>query len=149
MERELAICFMNQAILVGETEGELAAVGRYDRALETFERLVRRAGRRECTHELAICSMNKGCALAGLGNDTDAMILLDRAIQILEQEVREDARSSLREDLALCLMNRAIPFARAGKWPPPNRSSNGLSKPAMPWPAKAAKAHAMMWGSAS
>lgn len=115
VERELAICFMNQAILVGETEGELAAVGRYDRALETFERLVRRAGRRECTHELAICSMNKGCALAGLGNDTDAMILLDRAIQILEQEVREDARSSLREDLALCLMNRAIPFGRRGQ----------------------------------
>lgn len=115
VERELAIAWMNKAVVQGDLEGEGEAMAWYGQAAEALEQLVRRGSRRELTRELAICAMNQGCALAALGDDLTASARLDRAVKLIEQEVQGEPLSSSHEDLAQCYMNKAVPLGRRGQ----------------------------------
>ncbi len=116
VEYELAIVWMNTAVVQGDLEGAGEAMEWYRLAAETLEQIVRRGSRRQLRRELAVCAMNEGCALAALGDDLAAAAWLDRAVKLMEQEVQGKPLSSLHEELARCYMNKAVPLGRRRQW---------------------------------
>jgi len=109
---ELAIDYLNKAVLVETIGDNRTAVTLYDRAIEIHKRLVNVEGRREFAEKLAIDYLNKAGAIMNLGDHPAAVGLCDQGIKILERLVNVDGRRELANQLAKLYMNKANAVAQ-------------------------------------
>ncbi len=86
-------------------------------AIELYEALVHKEGRRELRNDLASAYNNRGNALGDLGQLDAAVADLGKAIEIREALVHKEGRRELRNDLASVYNNRGVALDDLGQSP--------------------------------
>ncbi len=111
---ERAVWALNRAVVLGDAQGEWAALGLYEEALGLLECLVLKSGRGEWAGALALGCLNKAIALRTVGDDLEALVMLDRAAAITRRLVEREGRREYLLTLADCYLNRSVSLANRG-----------------------------------
>ena len=90
---------MNKAVAVMELRDSRSALVLYDRAIEIYERLVHREGRRELVGNLAFVKANRAGTLIHLGEVATGVKEGRETAEVLRAEVARTGRADLQQQL--------------------------------------------------
>jgi tetratricopeptide (TPR) repeat protein len=87
----------------------------YDKAAETYARLVEKEGHGELAADLATALNNRAAALGALGRLAEALSDIDKVVAIRTRLVEKEAHGELAAELARALHNRSNALRQQGR----------------------------------
>ncbi len=99
--RDLAKCYTNKALALGDLKDNKTAVALFDKAFAIYQRLVYEDGRRESVVDLAWVKVGRATAFFALGKRAKARTDAGEAMAMLKAEIARTGRTDLQRDLKL------------------------------------------------